>query len=135
MTAVTDQLLTTTHHSFLSAYNQDLRERTKRFALRVLRLFRALPAKEEARILGRQLLRSGTSVGANYRAACRARSRAEFVAKLGVVLEESDESVFWLELLLEGGILREEQIDALIKEAKELTSIFVASLRTAKHIS
>lgn len=135
MTAVTDQLLAKTHHSFLSTYNQDLRERTKRFALRVLRLFRALPAKEEARILGRQLVRSGTSVGANYRAACRARSRAEFVAKLGIVLEESDESVFWLELLLEGGIVRKEQIDALIKEAKELTWIFVASLRTAKHIS
>jgi four helix bundle protein len=88
----------------LVANDQDLRLRTKQFALRILRLYRALPAKEEARILGRQVLRSGTSVGANYRAACRARSRAEFIAKLGIVLEEVDETVFWLELLLEGGI-------------------------------
>jgi four helix bundle protein len=86
------------------ANDQDLRLRTKQFALRILRLYRALPAKEEARILGRQVLRSGTSVGANYRAACRARSKAEFIAKLGIVLEEADETVFWLELLLEGGI-------------------------------
>ena len=69
--------------------------RTKRFALRILKLFRSLPKTEEARILGRQLLRSGTSIGANYRAACRARSRAEFIAKLGIVLEEADETVFW----------------------------------------
>jgi four helix bundle protein len=94
--------------------NEDLRTRTKRFAIRILRLYRDLPAKEEARILGRQLLRSGTSVGANYRAACRARSKAEFVAKLGIVLEESDETVFWLELLLEAGIVSHEQLDALI---------------------
>lgn len=134
MTAVTALGLTKSDHSLVSATNEDLRGRTKRFALRILRLYRALPAKD-ARILGRQLLRSGTSVGANYRAACRARSRAEFIAKLGVVLEESDESVFWLELLLQGGILSEEQMGALIKEAKELTSIFVTSLRTAKRIS
>jgi four helix bundle protein len=94
-----------------------------------------LPAKEEARILGRQVLRSGTSVGANYRAACRARSRAEFIAKLGIVLEEADETVFWLELLLEGGIVKREKLGALLKEARELTSIFVASLCTAKGIA
>ena len=134
MTAVTAHILTKSDDTLVAAQNKDLGERTKQFALRVLRLFRALPAKEEARILGRQLLRSGTSVGANYRAACRARSRAEFIAKLGVVLEESDESVFWLELLLEGGIVGKERIGALIEEAKELTSIFVASLRTAKRI-
>ena len=74
------------------------------------------------------MLRSGTSVGANYRAACRARSRAEFIAKLGIVLEEADETVFWLELLLEGGIVKHEKLDALLKEAQELTSIFVTSL-------
>jgi len=119
----------------VSTVNEDLRERTKRFAIRILRLYRALPPKEDARVIGRQLLRSGTSVGANYRAACRARSRAEFIAKLGVVLEESDESLFWLELLLEGEIIREEQLRALITEAKELTSIFVTSLRTAKRVS
>lgn len=135
MTVVTAHVLATSDHTLVTAQNEDLRERTKRFALRTLRLYRALPAREEARVLGKQLLRSGTSVGANYRAACRARSRAEFIAKLGVVLEESDESVFWLELLLESGIVGEERIGALIKEAKELTSIFVASLRTAKRIS
>jgi len=115
--------------------DQDLKARTKQFALRVLRLYRALPAGEEARILGRQILRSGTSVGANYRAACRARSRAEFIAKLGIVLEEADETVFWLELLLEGGIVKHEKLDALLKEAQELTSIFVTSLCTAKGIA
>ena len=109
--------------------------RTKQFALRILRSYRALPAREEARILGRQLLRSGTSVGANYRAACRARSKAEFVAKLGIVLEEADETVFWLELLLEGGIVKAGKLDDLLNEAQELTSIFVASLCTAKGIA
>jgi four helix bundle protein len=115
--------------------SHDLKLRTKQFALRILRLYRALPAKEEARILGRQVLRSGTSVGANYRAACRARSRAEFIAKLGIVLEEADETVFWLELLLEGGIVNHEKLDALLKEVQELTSIFVTSVCTAKGIA
>jgi four helix bundle protein len=113
----------------------DLRSRTKQFALRIVRLFRALPRSEEARVLGKQLLRSGTSVGANYRAACRSRSRAEFIAKLGIVLEEADETVFWLELLLEAGIISPQKLGSLAKEADELTSIFVASLRTAKHLS
>jgi four helix bundle protein len=115
--------------------DQDLKSRTKQFALRILRLYQALPAKEEARILGRQLLRSGTSIGANYRAACRARSRAEFVAKLGIVLEESDETTFWLELLSAGGIVSRETIHSLIKESEELTSIFVTSLRAAKGVA
>jgi four helix bundle protein len=114
--------------------SQDLKARTKQFALRILRLYRALPAKEEARILGRQVLRSGTSVGANYRAACRARSKAEFISKLGIVLEEADETIFWLESLHEGGIVKHEKLEALLKEAEELTSIFVASLCTAKGI-
>jgi four helix bundle protein len=87
-----------------------LQSRTKRFALRIITLYRSLPKTEEARILGKQLLRSGTSVGANYRAACRTRSRAEFVAKLGVVLEEADESAFWLDLMQEAGIFPEEKL-------------------------
>ena len=115
--------------------SQNLRARTKQFALRILRLYRALPPREEARILGKQILRSGTSVGANYRAACRARSRAKFIAKLGIVLEEVDETVFWLELLLEGGIVKHEKLDTLVREAQELTSIFVTSLRAAKGIA
>ena len=113
----------------------DLKIRTKQFAIRVIRLSRALPRNEEARVLGKQLLRSATSVGANYRGACRSRSRAEFIAKLGVVLEEADETVFWLELLFEADIVGQARLAPLIKEAEELTSIFVASLRTAKGLS
>jgi four helix bundle protein len=112
--------------------NGDLKIRTKNFALRILRLYRALPFNQESRTLGRQLLRSGTSAGANYRAACRARSRAEFIAKLGIVLEEADETLFWLEFLLEAGIVQPEKLGPLVKEANELTSIFVTSIRTAK---
>jgi len=113
----------------------NLKERTKQFALDIVRMFRTLPRTDEARILGRQLLRAGTSVGANYRAACRARSRAEFIAKLGIVLEESDEAVFWLDLLVEAGIGNGERVQLLGKEANELTSIFVTALRTAKGIA
>jgi four helix bundle protein len=109
-----------------------LRARTKDFAKRVVGLFRALPKNDEARVIGKQVLRSGTAVGANYRAVCRARSRAEFIAKIGVVVEESDETVFWLELLAETGIVRESRLKGLLTEAKELTAIFAASQRTAK---
>src|SRR5205814_4063146 len=84
---------------------EQLRDRTKRFALRVIRLFRALPKTDEARVIGRQMLRSGTSVGANYRAVCRARSRKEFISKISVVVEEADEAVFWFELLIEAQIV------------------------------
>jgi len=114
---------------------KDLKERTKQFALRVMRLYRALPRREEARVIGRQLLRSATSVGANYRAACRARSRAEFVAKLGIVLEEADETVYWLELLQESDIVSARKLEPLVQEARELTSIFVASICTTKGIA
>ena len=110
---------------------EDLRGRTKRFALRIIKLFRALPRSEEARILGKQVLCSGTSVAANYRALCRARSKAEFVAKMGIVIEEADETIFWLELLVEAGIVPEAKMDDLIAEANELTAIFVASRKTA----
>jgi len=111
---------------------EHLQSRTKRFALRIIGLYRSLPKSEEARILGKQLLRSGTSIGANYRAACRARSRAEFVAKLGIVLEEADESLFWLDLMQEAGVFPEAKLRDIVHEAKELVSIFVASVRTAK---
>ena len=89
---------------------RDLKQRTKQFALQIIRLYRTLPVTDEERILGKQLLRSRTSVGANYRAACRARSKAEFIAKLGIVLEESDETVFWLELLVETNVGSREKI-------------------------
>src|SRR5208283_5814177 len=107
-----------------------LKLRTKDFALRVLRLYRSLPCTAEARVLGTQLLRSSTSIGANYRAACRARSRAEFVAKLGIVLEEADETAFWLELMRDAGIFPEAKLQEIVQEAKELVAIFVASVRT-----
>jgi four helix bundle protein len=112
--------------------SEALKIRTKDFALRVLRLYRALPKTGEARILGTQLLRSSTSIGANYRSACRGRSRAEFIAKLGIVLEEADETVFWLELVREGKIFPAEKVQGLLQEANELVSIFVCSVRTAK---
>ncbi|MFY9659676.1 MAG: four helix bundle protein [Terriglobales bacterium] len=112
--------------------SEALKIRTKDFALRVLRLYRSLPRTDEARILGKQLLRSSTSIGANYRAACRGRSRAEFLAKLGIVLEEADETVFWLELLQEGNVFPAEKLRELVLEANELVSIFVSSVRTAK---
>jgi four helix bundle protein len=112
--------------------SEQLRERSKRFALGIIDLFRSLPRTEEARTLGRQLLRSGTSVAANYRAVCRARSKAEFIAKIGVVVEESDETVFWLELLTESHIVPAQRLDNLLAEANELLAIFAASQRTAK---
>ena len=111
---------------------EELQERTRKFALRIVKLFRLLPKTDDARIFGKQLLRSGTSIGANYRAACRALSRAEFVAKLGIVLEEADETALWLELMWEAGIFPEAKLREIVQEAKELVAIFVASVRTAK---
>jgi four helix bundle protein len=109
-----------------------LKNRTKHFALLVIRLCHCVPSNQEGRIITRQLLRSATSVAANYRAVCRARSKADFISKLGIVLEESDESLFWLELLVETGLIPNEKIKMLLKEANELVAIFVASLRTVK---
>jgi four helix bundle protein len=111
---------------------QQLKERTKQFAIRMVRLFRSLAKTEEARIIGKQVLRSGTSVAANYRAVCRARSKAEFVARIGVVVEEADETVFWLELLVETGIVSQARMDGLLTEANELLAIFAASQRTSR---
>jgi four helix bundle protein len=109
-----------------------LKDRTKQFAIRIVKLFRALPKTEEARIIGKQILRSGTSVAANYRAVCRARSNAEFIAKIGVVVEEADETVFWLELLKETEIININKLKNLMNEANELLAIFAASQITAK---
>jgi four helix bundle protein len=109
-----------------------LRKRTKDFALRIVRLSKALPKdSDEARVMGRQLLRSGTSVGANYRAVCRARSSREFVSKMGVVVEEADETAFWIELLVEGEIVRPSLLADLLRETNELLAIFAASYHTA----
>lgn len=92
-----------------------------------------MPKTTEAQVIGKQLLRSGTSVAANYRAVCRARSKAEFIAKIGIVVEEMDESVFWIEMLIETGIMKEEKLKDLLLEANELLAIFCASQRTAKN--
>jgi four helix bundle protein len=111
---------------------EELKKRTKQFAIRIVKLFRSLPRSEEARIIGRQMLRSGTSVAANYRAVCRSRSKAEFVAKIGVVVEEADETVLWLELLVDTEIMSAKRMEKLILEANELLAIFAASQRTAR---
>ena len=113
-------------------YADELKNRTLEFGLRVIRLCTALPKTGPGRVIGGQLLRSGTSVGANYRAACRGRSKADFISKLGVVLEEADETVYWLELVIKAKLLLETKVGALLKEADELVSIFVASSKTAK---
>lgn len=112
--------------------SESLKNRTKAFALQVIRLCRTLPRSSEGSVITRQVLRSSTSVAANYRAVCRARSNADFVSKLGIVLEEADESLFWLELLGDSGVTQNDKIAPLLREADELVSIFVASLRTAK---
>jgi len=113
----------------------DLQRRTKSFALRIIRVFKSLPRNEESRTLGKQLLRSGTSLAANYRAVCRSRSKAEFIARLGIVVEEIDETVLWLELLTESEILSVARLRDLVKEANELLAIFTTSQLTAKGIS
>jgi four helix bundle protein len=113
----------------------ELKQRTKLFAIRIVKLFRSLPHTPDAQTLGKQVLRSGTSVAANYRAVCRARSKAEFISKMGTVVEEADETVFWLELLNETDVLRPERTMDLLKEANELLAIFGASLRTSKQFS
>jgi len=112
--------------------NDELKQRTKQFALRVVRMVDALPRKTSAEILGRQLLRSATSVAANYRSACRAKSRPDFISKMGTVEEEADESAFWIELVGEGGIVETAKLTGLLREANELTAIAVASIRTAR---
>jgi four helix bundle protein len=111
---------------------QELRARTKNFAIDAIHFCIALPPKDAERVIGRQLLRAGTSVGANYRAVCRARTDREFIAKLGLTIEEADESAYWIEILVESGLLTLAVTAKLHKEAEELTRIFVASRETAR---
>jgi four helix bundle protein len=108
------------------------KRRTKAFGVRAIRLVEALPKTGVGRVVGRQLLRSGTSVGANYRAACRARSVADMIAKLGIVEEELDESLYWLELLIETGLVPADRLDALYAEGDELLAMTVASIKTLR---
>ena len=110
---------------------RELIERTKQFALRIIKLVGALPRTIERRSIAGQLMRSGTSVPANYRAACRARSKVEFVAKLGMVEEEADESAFWLELIIDAGLLNQSEVRPLLGEAGEIVAIMASSKKTA----
>ena len=112
--------------------NENLKKRTKMFALEVVKFVEGLPKNESCRVLGRQLLRSGTSVGANYRAACRAKSNADFISKMGTVEEEADESAYWIELLMDAGKVTEIKAAPLLKEANELVAIAVSSINTTR---
>jgi four helix bundle protein len=111
---------------------QEFKNRTFEFGIRVISAVEALPKTETARILGRQLLRAGTSVGANYRAAARARSQADFISKLGVVEEECDESAYWMEVIIARKLLTRAQLKKMVAEANELLAITVASIKTAR---
>jgi len=112
--------------------SSELKDRTKRFALRVIRLTAALPKTREGDVLGRQVLRSGTSIGANYREALRASSRKHFISTLQIVLREADETLYWLELILESEAMKPSRLGPLISECRELVAIFVATIRTSK---
>jgi four helix bundle protein len=108
-------------------FRKNMQQRTKQFALRVVKLFQALPKTNEANIIGKQLLRSATSIGANYRASCRARSPKEFYSKLSIVIEEADESMFWIELLAESNIVKSSLLQDLLNENEEIIKIIVSS--------
>ena len=110
----------------------EMKQRTKAFALRIIKAVEALPHARTGEVLGRQLLRSGTSVGANYRAACRAKSSADFISKMGTVEEEADESGYWMELLVDAGVVKPAKLELLLREANELVAITVASINTTR---
>jgi len=115
--------------------NENLKSRTKQFALRIIKLVENLPRDTVSSVIGRQLLRAGTSVGANHRAACRSKSAADFISKMGTVEEEADESAYWMELLVEADKISLTRISALLQEANELTAIAVSSINTARKSS
>lgn len=116
----------------MPSQQEELRSRTKAFAVRIVRLYRSLTYRTDAQVLGKQLIRCGTAVAANYRAACRSRSKAEWVAKIGIVVEEADETVFWLEMLSDCDIVPSKKLESLLAEAHELSAIFTASQFTAR---
>jgi four helix bundle protein len=109
----------------------ELKQRTKQFALNIIKILGLLPRSLEGQVIGKQLIRSATSVGANYRAACRSRSKAEFIAKLGIVEEEADETTYWLELIIEGGLLDLKNVQPMLREANEIVAIMAASRKSA----
>jgi four helix bundle protein len=111
---------------------EQMRNRTKEFAKQIITLCRELPENREGRLIGNQIFRSGTSVGSNYRAVCRARSKADFIAKIGLVLEETDETLYWLELIDETKIMKNGALKEIKKEANELVAIFVSTVNKAR---
>jgi len=111
---------------------EELKIRTRAFALRVIRLAESLPDSPTARVIRNQILRCGSSVGANYRAACRAKSKPDFVSKMGTVEEEADETIYWMELLVDTGIVNRRRVADLMSEADQILSIVIASIKTAK---
>jgi len=115
-----------------SMATSNLKKRTCEFALRVIRLVNTLPKDRAADVIGKQLLRCGCSVGANYRAACRAKSQADFIAKMAIVEEEADETMYWMDLLAESGLIKKDRIANLFDEANQLVAITVSSIRTAR---
>src|SRR5882762_7506729 len=112
--------------------SEEMKARTRAFALRVIRLAESLPSTPTANVIRNQMLRCGTSVGANYRAACRAKSRADFVSKMGTVEEEADETIYWMELLIESGLVDKNRVANLFDEANQLVAIVVTSIKTAR---
>ena len=116
-------------------FADNLKQRTRKFGVRVIKVSENLGSSQAARIMGNQLLRCGTSVGANYRAACRGRSPAEFRAKLGIVEEECDEAIYWLEMIIEAGLLPKARLNDLIQETNEILAITVSSINTSKRNS
>jgi four helix bundle protein len=109
-----------------------LKKQTKQFGLRVIKITDAMPFKRSANVLGEQLLRSGTAVGAYYRAACRARSRSEFISKASLSIEEADKSLYWMEMLIESGLIPEDKLSSLVKEADEIVAVLTMAVDTAR---
>ena len=109
-----------------------LKERTQNLALRIIKLVESLPNTQTARIFGKQLLRCGTSVGANYRAACRGRSRADFISKLGIVEEEADEAIYWIEILIKSDLVKQSKVENLLDETRQILAIVISSINTAR---
>ena len=114
--------------------SDEMKIRTRGFALRIIRLAESLPETATARVIRNQMIRCGSSVGANYRAACRARSKADFISKLGIVEEEADETVYWMELLIDADIVKRSRLSGLLEEANQILSIVISSIKTAKGI-
>ena len=111
---------------------EEMKQRTKQFALQIIKLFTNLPKGRILAVLGGQLLRAGTSVGANYRSACRARSTADFISKMGIVEEEADEAIYWMELLVESELIHKDEVTRLIDEANQILAITISSIKTAR---